>query len=1298
MDKRIVFVHGLGGNAETWGNFKGLIEADASLNSKPYFWKYPTTWLGVKVSYFFQKKYQGVQDLAKSLKTYIDETHFDADEIILVGHSLGGLVIRQYLLNEALSKTNTKIRQVVLYAVPNNGAELASLCKLLSLWNNPHLWDLVIRSNFLENLNKNWKIANLEETIEFTVVVAGNDKIVSTESAEGIFRYLNLRQISGVGHLNICKPENVDALAYVILRNVLTKKKYIKNFNLEGVGSFEDWQRYTNERKFEFQLDDARKQIFDAIVGQLHSIKSSLRIKGLSGLGKTRLIYEAILSYDPLIRNQVAYLNASSITQNLAASLKVAIEQEFEGILIVDNCKPQLHIDLTREVLVENSKILLITLDHSLDNLTATNDKEWLIGPMETSKIRAMLEPEFGGKISDLDRVAGFAQGFPQMAVLISRARLANENDVGILNDDELAKKLLGSLTDDQERILRACSLFHFFGSEAEVEDQYKFIADRIAFVSHQDFYNCIKTFESRGLIDISGRFCQLVPKPLAVRMASEWWRGTSRETQLQILEIIPDAMIKQFCTQVTMLGFMPQVQQLTVELCGVQGPFGQAEVILSKRGSLLFRSFVEVNPEATSSSIYRLLTSLTQENLLAITGDIRRNLVWALEMLAFHAELFESAAWCLFLLAKAENESWSNNSSGMFSQLFDVYLSGTEANYQVRINLLNRILAINEENPDKLVISAIKHAISTYGSSRTIGAEFQGNKPPLKEYKPEFWQEIFNYWQDCFDILLKLVEKKNRNSVEAAEKIGYSIRTMVTNGRIDMLEAAIVKVVSIQGPYWPSALDSIKTAIEYDYENLPELAQKALNRWLDILSPESATIEDQFRIIVINPPWEHRKNAAGHYVDIAAEKAESFAKKQSLKLTITDELITLLSTGDQNQTFSFAKAWAAEREDSLDLIDTAIHTLLAVENPNYSFLMGLLQGWYLRDEVVWNKYIEQFGHTPDIQKLYPFVIRTGKLKLSHLQIFVELIKSGVLSPYTATTLGNGGMISHLESNEVGAFCDDLSQINSDGSWAALDVLFMYCFSNNKFEENKKDLKKLALKVPLNEKGRSKHSDIYHWKEIVEKFLDVTDIDFARSVCEQIVAAANEKLSFEDLHHSIKPVLIDMIKKFGDELWPYFGSAILKNKSHYSYLTPLFDKEDNFSSDVRSPLMYFSIDVLINWAKEDLEFAPYFLARSISVFDKDDEGHKTPSAMFVRLLESFGNLEQLGGELRANIATRGWSGSLVPYLVKDRTALIPLLSHHNENVRKWTREYVENINRSISYEAIRDAETNAGIR
>ena len=239
----------------------------------------------------------------------------------------------------------------------------------------------------------------------------------------------------------------------------------------------------------------------------------------------------------------------------------------------------------------------------------------------------------------------------------------------------------------------------------------------------------------------------------------------------------MPEGLVKPFCLQITMLGFIPEVQQLTLTLCGPQSPFGHAEAILSNRGSLLFRSFVEVNPVATSSALFGVMNNLSHEELSNISGDVRRNLVWAIEKLVFHASIFEESAWCLMLMASAENESYSNNATGLFAQLFRVSLSGTEADFGLRLRLLRSAMELGDINVDKAIIKALEASINTYGGSRIIGAEHQGTKAPLQEWQPKLWQEIVDYWDAVFDMLIKFVERYNENYQEAQIFIDRSSR-----------------------------------------------------------------------------------------------------------------------------------------------------------------------------------------------------------------------------------------------------------------------------------------------------------------------------------------------------------------------------------------------------------------------------------------------------------------------------------------------------------------------------------------
>ena len=120
------------------------------------------------------------------------------------------------------------------------------------------------------------------------------------------------------------------------------------------------------------------------------------------------------------------------------------------------------------------------------------------------------------------------------------------------------------------------------------------------------------------------------------------------------------------------------------------------------------------------------------------------------------------------------------------------------------------------------------------------------------------------------------------------------------------------------------------------------------------------------------------------------------------------------------------------------------------------------------------------------------------------------------------------------------------------------------------------------------------------------------------------------------------------------------------------------------------------VERVISWCEEQPELGPNFVASCVNIFETVDEIQQ-PSDLFVALLVRFGDDERVVSVLRANISTRGWSGSLVPYLETDKATLSPLLEHESSNVRRWVKDQLAYIDRQIDAESIRDEERDIGL-
>ncbi len=211
----IVFVHGLGGDSTTtWGRFEELIQADPDLKDcEPVCFGYPTSLF----RWPFSKKYPKIQTLADALRTQLDVQYGDRQDLILVCHSLGGLIGRRYLVDEVKRKAKLRVRGLLLYAVPNDGAGLAGVADHVS-WRHNQLKQLCQDSDLIRDLDSDWATSEMAQRVKVRYVVGGQDRVVNERSARSSWGEPNVDVIADRGHIEIVKPLSGGDLPYLIFK------------------------------------------------------------------------------------------------------------------------------------------------------------------------------------------------------------------------------------------------------------------------------------------------------------------------------------------------------------------------------------------------------------------------------------------------------------------------------------------------------------------------------------------------------------------------------------------------------------------------------------------------------------------------------------------------------------------------------------------------------------------------------------------------------------------------------------------------------------------------------------------------------------------------------------------------------------------------------------------------------------------------------------------------------------------------------------------------------------------------
>ena len=214
MKKLIVFIHGLNGSEKSWMNKEGKKFGDLLLLN-------PIIQEGYDIEYYDYKEEAsvfsklGIEKNGKILKTWLTAKTKKYEEVVLICHSMGGLLAKYIILNE---KIREKIKLYISLAVPHKGSNLGNLGIFEKVKN------LAPYSEVLNELEKDWikKYKILPKTIYLT---GENDSVVtdiSSRALEAGEREEDVEEYSTAdGHISISKPEDNNSLVYLLIESKL---------------------------------------------------------------------------------------------------------------------------------------------------------------------------------------------------------------------------------------------------------------------------------------------------------------------------------------------------------------------------------------------------------------------------------------------------------------------------------------------------------------------------------------------------------------------------------------------------------------------------------------------------------------------------------------------------------------------------------------------------------------------------------------------------------------------------------------------------------------------------------------------------------------------------------------------------------------------------------------------------------------------------------------------------------------------------------------------------------------------
>lgn len=1068
---------------------------------------------------------------------------------------------------------------------------------------------------------------------------------------------------------------------------------------------WDQWAQQRSLSRSEFQTDAQIDSYLTSLRETLVRPRTTVRLIGLSGLGKTRLALEAFRPPpDPSkgvgLASSVIYVDDANPSE-LLSHTQALRNRSRSGILIADNCPLELHAKLVDIVEHPDSNLSLLTIDLDLTKDTSAT------GLLEVRKaspavLAGMIRAAYPGMAPrDITFLAAYSDGFPRIASLLIVSGVDEDLGLQPLTEPQLTRRLLWGrdpVEPERLRTIEACSLFHHLGFIAPVVSHRQYVARRICGQTDDDFYRNVIYFIDRGLIDPLGPYVRVSPLPLAIRLADQWFENSPPETREALLTDteMPEPLAEALAQQFSNLDKLERANEIVRRLMRSGGPFAKMEALNSKRGSRLLRSFVDVEPEACLDLLIQVLGLGTTEQLRTLTTG-RRDTVWALERLVFGAPRFLRAARLLLALSVAENETWANNATTQFLQLFQAQLAGTEAPPALRLQLLDEVVAEEDPARTNLAIRALGVAIGTRHFTRTVGPEVQGSRR-YDDWTPRTNQELLAYFNGCLDRLVRFARGNDDVSALARKQLADGMRTQVFVGNLDGIDAALRSVRAVYHELWPEALAEAADAARYEGKRLEPADRLRVFAWRELLSP--ANLADRLRVFVKNaaPGWGLA--ADDDVEDVTRVAFEALVSDIARDSRTWPTVIPALSTGEQNRTFEFAER-LGQASDPIALLMLALdHAETASASElNPSLVAGILSSIKKQNEDLYGGELERALSVQNLVQHFVWINAVVGLVNGDLARLGSLLSEGRVSQQSFRVFTYGRILLDQPADEIATVFSRVLASGVEGGWTAIGVLGMYVDDDRIWNACRDVLSSAVLSTEIALSSDVSTMDRYTFGKICERLLK--EVPLQENLISGLADHAVKLCALRDMdintYDMIRPIVFQLLKEQPEIAWPVIRDAITASDGltqfHWSEL--LSD-----SKPMQAPTSAFDLvpaDLMLSWIRSTPSIALHVVFRELPLFSVAADGNMAIHPLVDQLFDEFGDEEYFLSTISANLHSFGFVGS-AEHLFRARASFLERFLHHRRaSVAAWAAAEKNGFERSAESERLRQEAWDAGI-
>nr|WP_319564058.1 hypothetical protein [uncultured Rhodoferax sp.] len=1028
----------------------------------------------------------------------------------------------------------------------------------------------------------------------------------------------------------------------------------------------------------------------NAIRDQLAKPGQSVRLIGLSGTGKTRMVqalFELGVGVSPLDTSIVVYTDQGLSPQPSARDMMQKLGANgLRAIIVVDNCNPATHQALTKIVATYPTHLSLITVEYDvMDDEPEETQVFELTGssPAVLEEILAKHAPHIAQ--NDRLRIVEFSDGNARVALALAQT-VPKGQTLGVLNNNDLFKRLFLQNQDPNEALLRAaevCSLVYSFDGGDETLDSADAelpILAALANLQPVELFRQVAELKRRKLVQTRSKWRAVLPHALANRLAKQTLMNLP---QSQIMAAFQghQRLLKSFSRRLGYLHDSPEACAIAESWMADEKWLANLST-LNELGTSMFLNLAPLVPEQALARLEAAFGSDGEIGLTASSGLSQTRWRTLARNLAYEQSLFDRAARICLAYAVSEKQG-HHADCNIWKELFHIHLSGTLAPPSQRASLLRNLLSRGMPHQQQMAIEGLESMLNSSYFRSSHHFSF-GARPRGYGWEPKSAEDGQAWYRCAFELVVEFAKPGSIHRDSIRTSVARHLRSLWVNlGMHDEVATLVRTLAEREG--WPRGWAAIRVALRRDSTKMALPHLEMLKELEQLLRPVS--LEQNVRAYVLLTNWDI---ADGENDDEVAEAGrlasrervfstvEELARDVAVNPLLLQKLLPDLLVNGSGQQYWFGKGLALAAPD----IDACWQQLVAAfaqvepSKQDTRLLAGFVEGVYHVDSSVVDRLLNPAVCDPVLAEYFP------RLELSQCgdaggrRLLASMAHSAApVSSYS--WIGHGQLGDGMSMTMYREILLNLSQLPG-GFEIVIDALGMKYFRcRSDSLPLSGELLSLGREVlgMFNFDAVGNNSD-YHLTEVAGVCMQGPEattaaIEFCQRFAEALQDDGRSAYSFGALAETLfKLQPIAALNAFlGQPLTAMGRSSV-----------------SQFSRSGKSVVNSADADVLLAWVKESPTVRAPQVAAEIDIYRTDAQGNFVWSPIATSLLEIAPNKQDVLDGFVKHFHPVSWSESLAKVLRPYQVLVTQLVNSVDADIAVWAKGQLSQMNERINQE------------